>query len=39
MEQHKVNQLLVVDAERTLVGALNMHDSVPRQSHLSSIRS
>jgi arabinose-5-phosphate isomerase len=26
MEQHKVNQLLVVDAGRRLVGALNMHD-------------
>lgn len=26
MEQHKVNQVLVVDAERRLVGALNMHD-------------
>ena len=26
MEQHKVNQLLVVDTERRLVGALNMHD-------------
>jgi arabinose-5-phosphate isomerase len=26
MEQYKVNQLLVVDAERQLVGALNMHD-------------
>ena len=26
MEQHKVNQLLVVDAERRLLGALNMHD-------------
>jgi len=26
MEQHKVNQLLVVDAHGTLVGALNMHD-------------
>ena len=26
MEQHKVNQLLVVDAEGVLVGALNMHD-------------
>jgi arabinose-5-phosphate isomerase len=26
MERHKVNQLLVVDAERRLVGALNMHD-------------
>jgi arabinose-5-phosphate isomerase len=26
MEQHKVNQLLVVDIERRLVGALNMHD-------------
>ncbi|MDQ5850439.1 MAG: KpsF/GutQ family sugar-phosphate isomerase [Pseudomonadota bacterium] len=26
MEQHKVNQLLVVDAGGTLVGALNMHD-------------
>ena len=25
MEQHKVNQLLVVDAERHLVGALNTH--------------
>jgi arabinose-5-phosphate isomerase len=26
MERHKVNQLLVVDDERRLVGALNMHD-------------
>ena len=26
MEQHKVNQLLVIDSERRLVGALNMHD-------------
>ena len=26
MEQYKVNQLLVVDAEQRLVGALNMHD-------------
>ncbi|RPI40080.1 MAG: CBS domain-containing protein, partial [Betaproteobacteria bacterium] len=26
MEQHKVNQLLVVDSELRLVGALNMHD-------------
>jgi arabinose-5-phosphate isomerase len=26
MEQHKVNQVLVVDASGTLVGALNMHD-------------
>jgi arabinose-5-phosphate isomerase len=26
MEQHKVNQLLVVDNDRRLVGALNMHD-------------
>ncbi len=26
MERHKVNQLLVVDAAGTLVGALNMHD-------------
>jgi arabinose-5-phosphate isomerase len=26
MEQYKVNQLLVVDAERRLIGALNMHD-------------
>ena len=26
MEQHKVNQLLVVDGEGRLVGALNMHD-------------
>jgi len=26
MEQHKVNQMLVVDAEQRLVGALNMHD-------------
>ncbi len=26
MEQHKVNQLLVVDDERRLLGALNMHD-------------
>jgi arabinose-5-phosphate isomerase len=26
MERHKVNQLLVVDKENRLVGALNMHD-------------
>jgi arabinose-5-phosphate isomerase len=26
MEQHKVNQVLVVDAQGRLVGALNMHD-------------
>jgi arabinose-5-phosphate isomerase len=26
MESHKVNQLLVVDEARRLVGALNMHD-------------
>ena len=26
MEEHKVNQLLVVDAEQRLIGALNMHD-------------
>jgi arabinose-5-phosphate isomerase len=26
MEQHKVNQILVVDAQDRLVGALNMHD-------------
>lgn len=26
MERHKINQLLVVDADGTLVGALNMHD-------------
>jgi arabinose-5-phosphate isomerase len=26
MEEHKVNQLLVVDAAQRLVGALNMHD-------------
>ena len=26
MERHKVNQLLVVDPDRKLVGALNMHD-------------
>ena len=26
MEEHKVNQLLVVTGEGTLVGALNMHD-------------
>jgi len=26
MERYKVNQLLVVDADRRLVGALNMHD-------------
>lgn len=26
MEQHKISQLLVVDASGTLVGALNMHD-------------
>ena len=26
MERHKINQLLVVDDEGVLVGALNMHD-------------
>jgi arabinose-5-phosphate isomerase len=26
MERHKVNQLLVVDGEQRLIGALNMHD-------------
>jgi len=26
MERHKVNQLLVVDTEQRLIGALNMHD-------------
>jgi arabinose-5-phosphate isomerase len=26
MERHKVNQLLVIDAQGALVGALNMHD-------------
>jgi arabinose-5-phosphate isomerase len=26
MEQHRVTALLVVDAERRLVGALNVHD-------------
>jgi len=26
MEQHKISQLLVVDADQRLVGALNMHD-------------
>ena len=26
MERHKVNQLLVVDPARKLLGALNMHD-------------
>jgi arabinose-5-phosphate isomerase len=26
MEQHKVNQLLVVDGAQRLIGALNMHD-------------
>ena len=26
MEQYKVTQLLVVDGDRKLVGALNMHD-------------
>jgi arabinose-5-phosphate isomerase len=26
MEQHKISQLLVVDANQHLVGALNMHD-------------
>jgi arabinose-5-phosphate isomerase len=26
MERHKVNQILVVDAHKKLVGALNMHD-------------
>ena len=26
MEQHRINQLLVLDADGTLAGALNMHD-------------
>jgi arabinose-5-phosphate isomerase len=26
MEEHKVNQLLVVDGKGALVGALNLHD-------------
>ena len=26
MEEHKVNQLLVVDEKQRLIGALNMHD-------------
>ena len=26
MERHRINQMLVVDAEGTLIGALNMHD-------------
>jgi arabinose-5-phosphate isomerase len=26
MEQYKVNQVLVIDADDRLVGALNMHD-------------
>ncbi|MEO8165647.1 MAG: KpsF/GutQ family sugar-phosphate isomerase, partial [Betaproteobacteria bacterium] len=26
MEQYKISQLLVVDANQNLVGALNMHD-------------
>jgi arabinose-5-phosphate isomerase len=26
MEQHKINQLLVVDERGSLIGALNMHD-------------
>jgi arabinose-5-phosphate isomerase len=26
MELHKINQMLVVDGQGTLVGALNMHD-------------
>ena len=26
MEQHKVNQVLVVDSQQRLIGALNMHD-------------
>jgi arabinose-5-phosphate isomerase len=26
MDRHKVNQLLVVDGENRLLGALNMHD-------------
>ena len=28
MEQYKITQLLVVDAEQRLVGALNMHDLI-----------
>jgi arabinose-5-phosphate isomerase len=28
MEQHKVNQVLVVDSQQRLIGALNMHDLV-----------
>ena len=26
MERYRINQMLVVDAEGTLIGALNMHD-------------
>jgi arabinose-5-phosphate isomerase len=26
MERHRINQMLVVDAEGKLIGALNMHD-------------
>ncbi len=26
MEQHKISQMLVIDARGALVGALNMHD-------------
>jgi arabinose-5-phosphate isomerase len=26
MERNKVNQILVVDTEKRLIGALNMHD-------------
>jgi arabinose-5-phosphate isomerase len=26
MERHKINQLLVVESDGTLAGALNMHD-------------
>jgi arabinose-5-phosphate isomerase len=26
MEQHNISQMLVVDADNKLVGALNMHD-------------
>ncbi|MDH5254977.1 MAG: CBS domain-containing protein, partial [Gammaproteobacteria bacterium] len=26
LEQHKINGLLVVDAERRVIGALNVHD-------------
>lgn len=26
MERHRINQMLVVDADGVLIGALNMHD-------------